>query len=288
MGSVRGSAGLATALIMFTAGVALGLPVPRLQYDFDESSSGSTTAVDHGVIPSANGTFINGATCVADTPAGFSRGAADLTAPLGPTHGPAVTSTVDTDKVDALSAMTLTLWMNLRAEPNKVLAQNLVFDVPTIPTPAGSGGWQLVLSAAGPGQSASNFEVDYFLRQSGGGGLGASGLNANHQWLFVAATMTTNSIRLYTGTETAAVMLRNSSGFTLPTMLDNSEPMYIGGVPGNGYTPPVWVDDVRVYDSALSQAEVEQIRASNVPEPGGLVGVSIAAATATLVRKRKR
>src|SRR5687767_13403864 len=142
--------GMAVALVVGVIGAAGGAfaqPAPRLHYTFDEASSGSGTVIDRGAQPPADGTFINGATRVGQTPGGFSRAAADLTAPRVLSHGPAVTTSDDADELDAPSALTLTMWINLRAEPSKSLAQNLILDVPAFPAPEGSGGWDLSLSA---------------------------------------------------------------------------------------------------------------------------------------------
>jgi hypothetical protein len=274
------------------AGGAFAQPAPRLHYTFDEASSGSGTATDRGAQPPADGTFIDGATRVGETPGGFSRAAADLTAPPGLTHGPAVTTSNDADKLDAPAALTLTMWINLRFEPSRSLKQNLILDMPAFPPPEGSGGWELNLSAAGPGERAANFTILLLANQGDTGrGLSARGLNADHQWLFVAATKSDAGLfRLYSATETTPVGLLNSGqlGPTQHVIPGNDVPMYVGGMPGNGFAPPMWVDDVRVYDVALAQSDLEQVRLANLPEPGTGLVLAAAAALAALPRRRRR
>jgi hypothetical protein len=83
-----------------------------LRYDFDEASSGTTNALDvSGYGTAAPGMFIGSATRTSNTPGGASLGALDLM--TGDVNDDYV-SGGDADKLDQLSAMTLTAWVNLR------------------------------------------------------------------------------------------------------------------------------------------------------------------------------
>ena len=278
----------ATALFLAVApvGAAWAAPVPLLRYGFDEADN--ATASDQGSAPAADGSFVNGAGRTADAPAGSSRRAADFTAALGTTHGPAVTTGVDANKLDALGSMTVSLWVNLRRAPSKIALENLVVDAPAAGASGGTGGWRLRLFAPLPEENASNFGLGFTVEEgTEGNGVTARGLNADRRWLFVAATRAANGqTTLYSGTETAPAA-PIATGLVQRAILDNNVPLYVGGAPGNGYTPPMWADDVRVYGAALTAAEINEVRLANVPEPG-LASVVVAAAALVLSTRGRR
>jgi hypothetical protein len=85
-----------------------------LRYSFDEASSGTTPALDSGAAPAANGVFTNSATRTANTPGSFSVGALNLTGGGAVNNWVAAT---DPDKLDGLSVMTITAWVNFQAAP---------------------------------------------------------------------------------------------------------------------------------------------------------------------------
>ncbi len=87
----------------------VGVP-PVLRYGFDEVTGGTVAAQDTGTTPAAPGTLVGQATRTASTPGGASSSALDL----GLSGKNYVTTGTDTDKVDTLTTLTLSGWINLR------------------------------------------------------------------------------------------------------------------------------------------------------------------------------
>src|SRR6185312_5655063 len=84
----------------------------QLNYNFDESAGGSTPALDTGLAPAANGIFTNQATRTASTPSGngFALDLSDASNDWVSTPAPA--------KINGLTDLTLTAWIDLRGNPS--------------------------------------------------------------------------------------------------------------------------------------------------------------------------
>ena len=84
-----------------------------LRWTFDEPAGGTVDAVDRGTVaPAANGVFGSTTTRTTDTPGGDSAFAADLSAAGADSDVRAN----DPDKIDSLTAFTLTTWVKIEAE----------------------------------------------------------------------------------------------------------------------------------------------------------------------------
>ncbi len=236
---------------------------PVLRYLFDEASSGTAPAVDSGAAPAAGGTFMGAATRTADTPQSASTGALDLTAGLG------YVSAGSVSKIENLSALTLTAWVNLRSLPANESV--LMSDNPSGIPPAGDGGWELRITNPSSNTnplSAANFGLQFYVYQSQGSysngqAVASAALNAADRWVFVAVTFDANHVlNYYVGDPTNAVAGAGSVTYSYG-LSPNSAPFEIGSTAsglGVNRTPPAWLDDVRVYGSALSAAQLDGIR----------------------------
>jgi hypothetical protein len=232
-----------------------------LRYDFDESSSGTTAALDSGTAPPAPGTFNLGATRTGNTPAGASLGALDAVVDGYVSGG-------DADKLDGLSNLTLTAWINLQGAPangNRITAKQLpsgLFD-----------GFSFAFSTPNSDPiSASNFAINLAL---GGSTFGfnrsAVDLDADNKWIFVAATYNGSTVQFYSGDETTAPVALGSnllSGTNPASLTANSNEFRVAAT--GTVSAPVWIDDVRVYDTALDATALDAVRQSNIPEPSTL------------------
>lgn len=239
---------------------------PLARYVFDRNG----TQNDLGSAPAANATLGGSAAPVFSSPNGFSCAALDLTA-NGANHNYAGTG-VDVEKLDALPALTVTLWVKLQGTP---LDQDcLVGDMAPWNAPAGQGGWELRIGAP----TASSFKVDFQVLETYGGyasyqGLNSAAISSPSQWTFIAVTYAWDSyyegyLRLfYVGRESASVApLGAGLIYTFP-LRNNTAEFRVGSAssePTTDYTPPAWIDDVRVYDRALSEMELEWVRQENV------------------------
>ena len=266
---------------VLTALVAVGLlAAPAagdlvLNYKFDESSSGTDPAADSGAVaPPANGAFQAGATRTGNTPAGFSRGALDAVIDGYANGG-------DADKLDGLSMLTLSAWINLQGAPangNRVFAKQL-----------GTGnfdGFSFAMSTPNAGTiGANNFALNLAL---GGSSFGfnrsTTDLNADNRWIFVAATYDgAGNVQFYSGDPTTAVTPLGSavlSGTNPPSLTPNSNEFRVATSSVSGVSAPIFIDDVRVYNEVLSADAIDAVRRENVPEPAGLGVLALAGFTA--------
>ncbi|UCD30360.1 MAG: LamG domain-containing protein, partial [Planctomycetota bacterium] len=241
---------------------------PVLHYGFDRNNYDNRDARDVGTPPAADGIFTGDAIRMADPPANFSCAALDLT-PNGAINNYVITG-ADVNKIDALTEMTVAMWVNLQANPDN--EDSLVSKVPQgfpVP-PVGVGGWALWIGEVGGNPpTASNFSLNFGIYKSLGTywqiqGSYSPAVNADHKWVFLAITYdATKRQRFYVGDENTVVSQIGLTQIYTYDLLDNSSEFRVGSdgfYPGTDYTPPAWIDDVRIYDSALSAAELDQVR----------------------------
>ncbi len=254
---------------LVTAG---GVPAPGalLRYGFDEATSGAGTAQDSGQSLAAPGTFTGTATRTANTPGGVSAGALDLSAAGGNSY----VNAGDVSKLDNLSSLTLTAWINLRAVPQA--GDVLMSDDFALGAPAGLAGWELRIAQPFDNSqpiSASNFALSFGVSESAGSFLNtqaqaSSSFSANGQWVFVAVTFTSGGLlTYYTGSPGSAITQLGVQALFNNKLGTDSAPFEIGATgsqPSVNLTPPAWLDDVNVYGSALSAAQVDAIRTEDL------------------------
>jgi uncharacterized membrane protein len=267
------------SILLTLAGVTQAADTPLLHYTFD----GRYDAIDHGQGVPADGIFTNDATRGYATPADVSCGTLDLTGDNA-VHN-YISTDGDIEKIDALSVMTLTFWLNLQNDPSRFDA--LFSDVDRY-DPEGYGGWKLLI--AGPAGSdnptADNFGLQFHRCESRGSYAlcqfaTSDVIDADHKWVFIALVVADSQVRHFYGSEHAAVSQWGPTliGFDVP-FLQNSSEFRIGSdtySPDDDHTPPAWIDDVRIYGEKLTVAEMEQIRLENIQkgqlgnEPGFVV-----------------
>ena len=243
-----------------------------VRYAFDEAGGGTAPAADSGTGLASTGTFVGAATRTSTGVAG-SPGALDLRGGAGYLTGG------DADEVDALSAMTVTMWVNLAANPTA--GDRLIGNWPGyFPTPpAGTRGWFLNIddSYNGGTATAGAFAVTAWLGNSNGSSSGATGVssqavyNAANRWAFVAFTVDPNdpataagttAVSLYAADPTGSVYVANKGvGFPVLSGLNTAD-LTVGGTQyeGSEKTPPGMIDDVRIYRRSLTRQELQAVR----------------------------
>lgn len=115
--------------------------------------------------------------------------------------------------------------------------------------------------------------------------------NTAGQWTFVAVTYDgTTAGQFYRGTDTTAVL---SSALTMPAgaslNIGTSGNLYLMSNPLTFRSVKGWIDDVRIYDGALSPADVEQVRQDGligVPEPCSIFLTGIGVLGLALIIKK--
>ncbi|HEY4416714.1 MAG TPA: LamG domain-containing protein [Verrucomicrobiae bacterium] len=228
-------------------------PTPLLHYTFDDGV-GTIDATDTGVAPQTNGVFNGNATRTTTTPNGTGY-ALDLSS-----GGAGVNDYVhcgDPAKLNSRTtlsnALTLTAWINLQAVP--VAKDRVMSKIST------TGGFDLYFNNASATAAILNFDVN-----STSGGCFSSAINMSQRWVFVAVTYdaTTNAsnVVFYTGGTNTAATLLNTTSLGAGLIKNSGLEFRVGSTAASSSdrTPPAWMDDVRIYDSVLSAADLEVVR----------------------------
>jgi hypothetical protein len=277
------SAPVLTLAVASSASAAL-----QLQYTFDEASG---DAVDTGVGTPANGQLLGGAVRSSNTPSGTGSSIDLVDAPY------AHVLEGDASKLDGLGAITVSTWLNLRDYPsgNHRLAAKQAATT--------FGGFNFSMNATpndGP-VGADNFRLGMFVGNnvsSGPSDFGAAfssaDAGANNEWVFLAVTydntQATGNIRFYMGDLDTPVTQLGAAQTVPQIIIDGGTARF-----GVGFTDAAPTantsanglqDDVRVYDIALSVAELDAVRLTNVPEPTALSVLALTGA-GFLARRRR-
>lgn len=253
---------LSGCMVMISGPAWAALPRPVLRYAFEATS----TQRDEGIAPSANGSLAGSAVTAYNSPLSFSCRSLDLTA-AGSNY---VTTGADMDKLDAMPELTATFWINMRAAPAS--ADCILSDAPAGTPPSGQGGWDISIPYGGS-PTADNFQLAFSVSRSTGSvvsrtGQGYTISGAGSNWLFVAFTYdAAQSCRCYIGSEAAIPARIGYIGILSRVLPQNSAEFRVGSYtadPNADHTPPAWIDDVRVYNVALSAADLNLVRLSNL------------------------
>jgi hypothetical protein len=281
-----GCAALATALTCLAPAANASL---LLQYQFDEAAGAN--AADTGTGAPAPGTLVNSA-WTTNTPSG--SGAAVDTSGASSASLRYV-SAGDVDKLDGLSAFTLTTWINLQATPTgnrRIMSKQAA-------TSFDGFAWNISDAGDGSARSASAFGARLFVGGSSGFAFDAVPsdpafvINADHQWTFLAVsydgTQTSDNVHYYAGSASGAVTLLATTTVNAGTTNASSAVFGLGytdAAPTADTSLPGYIDDARVYDAALSAQALDAVRLSNVPEPATLSLLALGA-TSLLTRRRR-
>ncbi len=257
---------VAQGVTLTTTAPQVAPPTPLVSYNFDEAATGTTPAQDGGPPPSLPGTFTGAATRTPSTPGFASTGALDLTAPGR--------NTVNVGPVAALnnaSALTVTAWINLRTSSSNT-GKQLVNDHNLGLTNA--NGWDLELYPPNSTPASGDTRLQFTAWGASGTGQGAvsNAFLTTGKWVFVAATFSPGRVvTFYAGDTAVPVSQVGQSGALSYGVAPSSTAPLIIGDPGwsssnpTFFSAPAWLDDVRVFGSALTAAQVEAIRQSNLP-----------------------
>jgi hypothetical protein len=216
----------------------------------------------------------------ADSLAG-SAFAFDLTSTgsMGSAHGAFGDIATAQSGLTGLSSMTVSGWFNASSAPTS--------GATLIRASSGSNnGWQITFTAE-TGQ----------LRLNVGDGTGSTNYNSNINafstatgWQFFAVSWTsTGGATWFRGTDSIGATAVGTTT-TARTMNTNSFAVSVGrGNSGTGNSFHGYLDDLRVYGSALNLASIEEIRTVNaIPEPSSFATFAAAAALGFACLRRRR
>lgn len=230
---------------------------PILQYSFDEGKE--LTAKDSSPSPS-DGLLQGTAGWISDTP--NKKGAAlNLSSGLGTDYLEA-----NSDKLSGLKAVTITFWINFNDQPqarDKILS-TLGMD------------WKGIDLGITSGNTDSPSAADFRLTLGINGEVTKSPIikgNDLHQWIFLAVTFDSssdaNNVIFYVGgTEKSptAHVVGSPISISAGALGQSTGMLRIGSteVVSEDRTPPVIVDDFRVYDCVLDESQIESIRLEGI------------------------
>jgi hypothetical protein len=264
-------ASLALALIGQTS-FAQSLPSPVVSFNFDSQTDTTSGA----------------AAWSANTPSGTGSSLDLSTGAAGYASGSAA-------EVNGLSSFTISAWINLQADPaaNDRIASSL----------ASSLGLDFRISNPSSGTlSASNFGLTLQVNGASNSSslMGSNrSVNASNQWVFVVATYDSvaQSARFFDGGSSTNAFASALGAGTVPInggVVGTSSQLQIGATPATSAdrTPSTLIDDVRIFNGALTLSEIELVRLdgiSPIPEPAHIASLMaiLALVTGLTVRRRK-
>lgn len=253
---------------------SIAVAAPLLQWTFDEASG---NALDTGDAPASEGVLTGGAVRSSNTPSSFGS-SVDLRndSPYAHVLGE------DAAKLDGLSALTLTTWLNVESYTSgnhRLVAKQ-----------AGGafGGFNFSMNATpndgvvGP----DNFKIGMFIGNNVSSGAGDFGfafatadVDAANKWVMLAVTydnsLASDNTRYYIGGVNTPLS-QLGAPVTLPQITVDGGPARFGvgftdAAPAANTSVIGYQDDVRVYGSALDLSALEAVRLEGVvPEPGTL------------------
>lgn len=247
-------------------------------YKFDEGS-GSSTANSGTAGSSGNLSFQGSATFspAGESPAGTGYSLDNRTgSTMGGSGGGAQTA-ASFDALDSLTAMTITGWY----KSDGAIA-GLARLVDRADASVGAGQWSLYFDPT-PGRLQLNLGGTTFFNTSGD-------YWVTNTWMFFAVRFIGgSSVSFFVGDTATSATLLTSAGGTVPADLgDGTKKLTVGNRENLGRAFKGFLDDVRIYDEAISDTGIEDIRVAGIPEPGtiGLLGLS--AAVLMVFRRRSR
>lgn len=226
-----------------------------LRYTFDEAFEGIDPVLDMGAAPAANGVFVGSATRTNNTPADLTCAALNVAF-----DGNHYLNAGDVPKLNALSGLTITLWINLREDAtagDRLVSKGSAFDV-NIPN---------------GGTVATELKLGFMINNSYINNPVA--FDALEKWVFVAVTWDGATRRFYTGGEDRAGVVTQLGGtfaYSAATTPSNTSDFRVGATAlASPRTPPAWIDDVRVYDIALTLEELDVVRKEGIIPQGSII-----------------
>lgn len=187
----------------------------------------------------------------------------------------------------ALNAITISLWVNIDSAAS---TDRLISNI------TASSGFDLFIAnySAGTGAGgADGFRLTFGINGTGGGN-GVSSDDAQYvtdKWLFIAVTYDGANVNFYSGSEATSLILNDTVAKT-GSIASSSSALEIGGTPvtGNDRSPTALFNDVRIYDGALTLAQLEALRADvvAVPEPSQYALLFGAASLGFIALRRHR
>jgi hypothetical protein len=117
------------------------------------------------------------------------------------------------------------------------------------------------------------------------------GLNTAGEWTFIAFSFSTSDTdTFYRGTESTSV----GSGIEVPNTIASGlaigtgGAIFLGNRPAGARSFDGFIDDVRIYNTALSAAEVESVRLAAIPEPTAIGYLCAFLATLGVLHQRRK
>jgi hypothetical protein len=246
----------------------------RVQYLFSEGSG--TTVANSGTAGSAGNLAFGGTpsptfSVAGFTPAGSGYSMNNTASPAAGTGGYAQTSAAATF-LDGLTQATITGWFNTET------AASLARLVDRGDNTVGTGQWSLYFDGD-PNKLQLNL--------GGTGYVSSADFGGTNTWVFFAVVIDGSSSKFYKGTPTSSSAAAGT--FSASTGLGtNTKKLTVGNRESGSRAFDGHLWDIRIYDEALTDSQVETVRASAIPEPTTLAALPLLGSTILLRRCDRR
>lgn len=233
--------------LLAVSGIATANAELVLRYNFDEESG---DALDTGVAPPDNAVFSGTATRTNNTPSGTGY-ALDVAGSNGGVQNYVVGG--NPDKLNNLSTITLTWWMNLKVLPAQ--ADRVVEKL------ASTGGFGARFGTPSGGAVPIALGIN-----STSTGVNSPPISDLNTWIFCAVTYdgtrTTGNAQWFIGSPSVTVSSPGPLTYNRGVIANTTNALRVGSTQAStaDRTPQAWYDDVRVYNTVLTAQEIEQIR----------------------------
>lgn len=263
-------------LVVLTAGLSalassLSAQTLKLAYTFDESTTTYASSGELAVPLTSRGNF-QGAGADASGVSGlpgdraWDASANTTQGAVTPANNAALTTPATGLDLSQLTGFTIAFWFRTEQSLDADAATRLVYKADRATTPVGQGftlrsfSGRLELRIAGPaGETVINsFDFPF-----------GSGYNKINSWIFVALTWDGSTIQYYCGGRDYRVVLAGSGAFTGP-IVNNTGNLILCNTSAFNRGLDGLFDNFRLYDGALTKAELETLRQSDAAVPAVL------------------
>lgn len=273
-------AGLATVFAGSLTVLSMAAPTPVLEFTFNDTgtttaNSGSLTSVTDALMVNGDGTATDLHSAGGGGLTGDTSDRAFENSRVSDTQGGRVYMDQTPADLDGASAVTITGWYKTAYAGSSVATGQYLVDM------GYSTGYEAGVNVMLPSRNRVLFNV---YGEDGQQTLitADDAFAETQSWVFFAVTYDSTvsgqaNMKIYKGTDASHVTLVEETEAALGALnVTPNKEFTIGNASGSTARPlDGYMDNIRIYDNALGQEELETVRTSEIPEPATLAWVTM-------------